>query len=65
MDLLGTMRTFVRAVEARSLTAVAAEQSTTQPTISRQVAALEDHLGARLLTRPTTVTTAATATASA
>ena len=53
MDLLGPMRTFVRVVEAGSFTAVAAEQNTTQPTISRQVAALEEHLGARLLTRTT------------
>lgn len=53
MDLLGPMRTFVRVVEAGSFTAVATEQSTTQPTISRQVAALEEHLGARLLTRTT------------
>lgn len=53
MDLLGPMRSFVRVVEAGSFTAVAAEQNTTQPTISRQVAALEEHLGARLLTRTT------------
>ena len=53
MDLLAPMRTFVRVVEAGSFTAVAAEQNTTQPTISRQVAALEEHLGARLLTRTT------------
>ena len=53
MDLLGPMRTFVRVVEAGSFTSVAAEQNTTQPTISRQVAALEEHLGARLLTRTT------------
>jgi DNA-binding transcriptional LysR family regulator len=53
MDILGPMRTFVRVVEAGSFTGVAAEQSTTQPTISRQVAALEEHLGARLLTRTT------------
>ena len=53
MDLLGPMRAFVRVVEAGSFTAVATEQNTTQPTISRQVAALEDHLGARLLTRTT------------
>ncbi|MEZ5817714.1 MAG: LysR family transcriptional regulator [Hyphomicrobiaceae bacterium] len=53
MDLLGPMRTFVRVVEAGSFTRVAAEQSTTQPTISRQVAALEEYLGARLLTRTT------------
>ncbi len=53
MDLLGPMRTFVRVVEAGSFTGVAAEQSTTQPTISRQVAALEEYLGVRLLTRTT------------
>lgn len=53
MDILGPMRTFARVVEAGSFTAVAAEQNTTQPTISRQIAALEDHLGARLFTRST------------
>lgn len=53
MDLLPPMRTFVRVVEAGTFTAVATEQNTTQPTISRQVAALEEHLGARLLTRTT------------
>jgi DNA-binding transcriptional LysR family regulator len=53
MDLLGPMQTFVRVVEAGSFTAVAAQMGTTQPTISRQIAALEEHLGARLLTRTT------------
>lgn len=53
MDLLGPMKTFVRVVEAGSFTAVATEQNTTQPTVSRQVGALEDHLGARLLSRTT------------
>lgn len=52
-DLLSPMRTFVRVVEAGSFTAVATEQNTTQPTISRQIASLEEHLGARLLTRTT------------
>lgn len=47
------MQTVVRVVEAGSFTAVATEQHTTQPTISRHVAALETHLGARLLTRTT------------
>jgi DNA-binding transcriptional LysR family regulator len=47
------MKTFVRVVEAGSFTAVAHEQNTTQPTISRQIAALEEHLGVRLLTRTT------------
>lgn len=53
MDVLGPMQTFVRVVEAGSFTAVAAQMNTTQPTISRQIASLEDHLGARLLTRTT------------
>lgn len=53
MDLLGLMQTFVRVVEAGSFTAVADERRTSQPTISRQIAALEEHLGARLLTRTT------------
>lgn len=53
MDLLSPMTTFVRVVEAGSFTAVAAERNTTQPTISRQIAALEEHLGTRLFTRTT------------
>ncbi|WFU39086.1 LysR family transcriptional regulator [Bradyrhizobium sp. CB82] len=57
MDLLSPMKTFVRVVEASSFTAIASEQNTTQPTISRQIAALEDHLGARLLTRTTRAVT--------
>lgn len=53
MDLLGLMQSFVRVVEAGSFTAVADERNTSQPTISRQIAALEEHLGTRLLTRTT------------
>jgi DNA-binding transcriptional LysR family regulator len=53
MDLLACFRTYVRVVETGSFTSVAAELNTTQPTISRQVAALEEHLGARLMTRTT------------
>jgi DNA-binding transcriptional LysR family regulator len=53
MDILAPMQTFVRVVEAGSFTAVAAQLNTTQPTISRQIATLEEHLGARLLTRTT------------
>jgi DNA-binding transcriptional LysR family regulator len=47
------MLTFVRVVDAGSFTAVASQMNTSQPTISRQIAALEDHLGAGLLTRTT------------
>jgi DNA-binding transcriptional LysR family regulator len=47
------IRTFVRAVETGSFTAVAAEQRQSQPTVSRQILALEDHLGVRLMQRTT------------
>lgn len=47
------IRTFVRAVETCSFTAVAAEQGQSQPTVSRQISALEDHLGVRLMQRTT------------
>jgi DNA-binding transcriptional LysR family regulator len=53
MDLVGPMQTFVRVVDAGSFTSAANQMNTTQPTISRQIAALEEHLGARLLTRTT------------
>lgn len=52
-DTLALFRTFVRVVEAGSFTAVAAERNTSQPTISRQIAALEDHLGCALFQRTT------------
>ena len=53
MDKLSAMRTFVRVVESGSFTAVAAEMSSTQSAISKQVAALEKELGAKLLVRTT------------
>ncbi|MCW3473854.1 LysR family transcriptional regulator [Limobrevibacterium gyesilva] len=53
MDLLAAFRTFVRIAETGSFSAVAREVGATQPAISRQIAALEDHLGARLLQRST------------
>jgi DNA-binding transcriptional LysR family regulator len=52
-DLVALFRTFVRVVEAGSFTAVAQELDTSQPTISRQIAALENHLGALLFQRTT------------
>lgn len=52
-DLITLFRTFVRVVEAGSFTAVAAEFNTSQPTVSRQIAALEDQLGALLFQRTT------------
>lgn len=52
-DTLALFRAFVRAVEAGSFTRVAREQNSSQPTVSRQVAALEEHLGTRLFARTT------------
>ena len=53
MDLLATLRTFVRITETGSFSAVAREVGATQPAISRQVAQLEEHLGVRLFQRST------------
>lgn len=53
MDRLQAMQTFVRVVEAGSFSAVAREAGATQSAISKQVAALERALGARLLSRTT------------
>jgi DNA-binding transcriptional LysR family regulator len=53
MDLLAAFRTFIRIAETGSFSAVAREVGATQPAISRQIAALEEHLGARLLQRST------------
>lgn len=53
MDRLTAMQTFVRVVESGSFTAVAREMHSTQSAISKQVAALERQLGARLLSRST------------
>lgn len=53
MDKLQAMSAFVRVVESGSFSAVARELNTTQSAISKQVAALEIALGARLLTRTT------------
>ncbi len=53
MDKLSAMQTFVRVVESGSFTAVAAELSSTQSAVSKQVAALEKELGTKLLVRTT------------
>jgi DNA-binding transcriptional LysR family regulator len=52
-DLLALFRTFVRTVEAGSFSAVARELSSSQPTVSRQIAVLEEHLGCLLFQRTT------------
>jgi DNA-binding transcriptional LysR family regulator len=50
---LQLMETFVRIVEAGSLSAAAAQMHATQPTVSRRLQALEQSLGVRLLQRST------------
>ena len=52
-DILPLLRSFVRVVETGSFSAVAREANTSQPTISRQMAALEAHLGCLLVQRTT------------
>src|ERR1700736_4785193 len=51
MDRLETIRMFVRVVENGNFSAVARELGIGQPTVSKQIAALEAHLGAQLLMR--------------
>ena len=51
MDRLEGMKIFLRVVESGSFSAVARELGTGQPAISKQVAALEERLGAQLLMR--------------
>jgi DNA-binding transcriptional LysR family regulator len=53
VDRIALMQTFVRIVEAGSLSAAAAQMGATQPTISRRLQALERALGVRLLQRST------------
>jgi len=54
MDLLDCIQSFVRVVETGSFSAVAREYNTTQPTISKRIAALEEYLDVQFLTRSTT-----------
>jgi len=53
MDIITAFRIFVRVAESGSFSAVAREMNISQPAISRQIAALEDHVGERLLHRTT------------
>ena len=48
------MQIFTRAVELGSFSAVAREENTSQPSVSKKIAALEQHLRVRLLERTTT-----------
>src|SRR5258708_13144216 len=51
MDRLDTIKMFVRVVESGNFSAVARELGIGQPTVSKQIASLEAHLGAQLLMR--------------
>ena len=53
MDLLAKMRTYVRVVEAGSLSAAAKQLRVSAAAVSRQIAALEDDLETALLARTT------------
>jgi DNA-binding transcriptional LysR family regulator len=53
MDLIAAFQVFVRVSESGSFSAVARELGLSQPAISRQIAALEDYFGERLLHRTT------------
>jgi DNA-binding transcriptional LysR family regulator len=51
MDQIAVMRMFVRVVESGSFSAVARETGIGQPAVSKQITALEVHLGTQLLRR--------------
>lgn len=53
MDRLVAMHTFVRVAELNSFSAVALQQGVARSVIARQVAALEEHLGVKLMARST------------
>jgi DNA-binding transcriptional LysR family regulator len=51
LDRITCIKSFVRTVELGNFSAVARELGTTQPTISKQIAALEEYLDIQLLVR--------------
>jgi LysR family transcriptional regulator, regulator for bpeEF and oprC len=51
VDEIGAMRIFIRVIQSGSFSAVAREAGVGQPAISKQVAALETHVGTQLLRR--------------
>lgn len=53
MDRLAAMHTFVRVAELNSFSAVAQQQGVARSVVTRQVAALEEHLGVKLMARST------------
>lgn len=53
MDRLAAMQTFVRVAESGSFTAVADQLNVARSAVTRQIAALEAHLGVKLIARST------------
>ena len=53
MDIIAAFKTFVRVAETESFSAAAREFNVGQPAVSKQISALEDHLGTRLFQRST------------
>jgi len=53
MDKLRSLQSFVRLIELGSFTKVAEERETSKSLVSKEIRALEDHLGVRLLHRST------------
>lgn len=53
MDLINTMRSFVRVYETRSFSAAAKDLNLSQPSVSKAVAQLEQELGVQLFLRST------------
>lgn len=53
MDRLAAMHTFVRVAELNSFSAVALQQGVARSVVTRQIAALEEHLGVKLMARST------------
>lgn len=53
MDRVDAMQIFVRVAQAGSFSAVAAERNVARSVVTRQVAALESHLGTKLIARST------------
>lgn len=52
-DRLELMKTFIRIVDSKNLSAAALALNTTQPTVSRRLSALEKNLGIKLIQRTT------------
>src|SRR5262245_52163284 len=49
MDMISLLRTFTKLASARSISDVARKNGTSQSAVTRHIAALENHLGVRLI----------------